>query len=186
MAREPYSPDLRIALTKNFRLREAINKNMETVRSLGDCVLLEFSPTRRKDLELREHIIHLQTQLRVLFLTKIVLWKYRAQLPGFEVHEEVRPRQKEFEEELARILENMADQLDEKTGPAPQNVEALLGRLEEAAQPGGPGQQGAPDSPSLQIFLSLCRTAATITVSLWQKPLSATVSLTRIRAVMVT
>jgi hypothetical protein len=66
-------------------LRETINNRFDQVRALADGVLFEFGPSRQQDLALRTRILRWQPQLRMLFLTRIALWRYRLQLPGFEL-----------------------------------------------------------------------------------------------------
>jgi len=90
-AREPISGDLRTASDRSYSLRETINNNFDQVKDLTGGILLEFGPSRPRDLALRERIIRWQTQVRMLFLTEIALWKYRAQLPGFELPTALRP-----------------------------------------------------------------------------------------------
>jgi multidrug resistance protein MdtO len=82
-AREPISGDLKYASERSYSLRETINSNFDRVRDLTGGVLLEFGPSREPDLALRERIIRWQAQVRMLFLTEIALWNYRAQLTRF-------------------------------------------------------------------------------------------------------
>jgi hypothetical protein len=51
-------------------------------------------------LALRDRIRRWQPRLRLLFLTRIALLKYRLQLPGFELPEPVRLAQEEFDSRL--------------------------------------------------------------------------------------
>jgi multidrug resistance protein MdtO len=111
-AREPIASDLRTAVGRSDSLRETINTNFDRVRDLTGGVLLEFGPHREQDLALRERIIRWQTQIRLLFLTEIVLWKYRAQLPGFELPKALIGQQRQFEDRFALTLEEMAARLE--------------------------------------------------------------------------
>jgi len=45
----------------------------------------------------------LATQVRVLFLTEIVFWKYRAQLPGFELPTALVTEQRQFGESRGNV-----------------------------------------------------------------------------------
>jgi multidrug resistance protein MdtO len=112
LAREPISCDARNALERAYALRETINSNFDRVRDLTGGVLLEFGPSREQDLALRSRIIRWQTQVRMLFLTEIALWKYRAQLRGFELSQELIAQQRQFEDRFALTLEEMADRID--------------------------------------------------------------------------
>jgi multidrug resistance protein MdtO len=81
-AREPQSTDVKTAVEHSITLRETIGTNLDKVRALADGLLFEFGPLRQQNLILRERIRQWQTQLRVLFITRIALWKYRMRSPA--------------------------------------------------------------------------------------------------------
>jgi multidrug resistance protein MdtO len=114
-AREPVSKDLRTTRTRSFALRDAISRNLDKVRSLGDGVLLEFGSSRQRDLALRTQILRWQGQLRVLFITQIASWRYAVQLPGFELPAPVEAAQREFDDHLAQALDAMAEKIEGHT-----------------------------------------------------------------------
>jgi multidrug resistance protein MdtO len=70
-AREPVSADIRSAIRRTSALHDTINTIFDNVRSLADGVLLEFGPTRRHDLALRDRIRRWQPQLRALFIMRV-------------------------------------------------------------------------------------------------------------------
>jgi multidrug resistance protein MdtO len=111
-ARLPASNDLRIAIGRSLALRDTINGNLDKASALGDGVLFEFGPSRRRDLELRSWIRQWQSQLRTLFVLRNASLKYRLQLPGFELPESVRLLQQAYDERSARMLEEMADRIE--------------------------------------------------------------------------
>src|SRR5215469_11841173 len=86
-AREPLSAPEAISVKQGIALRETINTNLDNLMALADGILFEFGPSREQDLALRDRIRRWQPQLRVLFITRITLWKYRMRLPGFELPE---------------------------------------------------------------------------------------------------
>lgn len=96
-----------------------INNNFDRVRDLSGGVLLEFGPSRERDLAWRQRIIRWQAQVRMLFVTEIALWKYRAQLPGFELPKALITEQRQFEEGFALTLEGMADRLEGRSSQSP-------------------------------------------------------------------
>jgi len=53
-----------------------------------------------------------QTQVRILFLTEIVLWKYRAQHRGFELPTALVIEQRQFGESFVVALERMTGRLE--------------------------------------------------------------------------
>jgi multidrug resistance protein MdtO len=164
--RQPLAEERRIAIERSYSLRETINTNFDKVRSLADGVLFEFGPSRQKDLALRGQIRECQPQLRMLFLTRITLFKYRLQLPGFELPPAVRASQLEFDSQLAATLESMADRMEQKVPTETHDFEDAFERLESAVRAcctEGPHQSIAID---LKTFLALSRTAESVVMSL--------------------
>ena len=164
-AKEPLSRDPRVAADRSYSIREGISKNFEETRALADAVLFEFGPSREQALLWRDRIVRWQPQVRVLFLTRIALWKYRAQLPGFELPEAVQAAQQEFDHELAQKLDSIAKYMDEGT-MREQMTDNSLGRLEQTIQTYSSKTAYVPFAAHFQAFLSLCRTAEDLTDSL--------------------
>jgi multidrug resistance protein MdtO len=165
LAREPISRDPNVAAERSYSLREAINNNFDGVRASADGVLFEFGPSRQQDLAWRSRFRQWQPQLQLLFLAEIALWKYRARLPGFELPRSVSAAQRAFDDELARVLEAIADRIEGR----PSQVglfEESLARLERAVS----AYQGSEPLPAtadrFQAFLSLHRRMASLTSSL--------------------
>jgi multidrug resistance protein MdtO len=152
-AREPVSEDRRVAIARILALRETFNSRLDDVRSLGDGVLLEFGPYREQDLALRERIRRWQTQIRMLFITRVVVWKYRAHLPGFELPKPVAEAQREIDNNLALDLEKIADRMEERrssgANPALENSIARLQRTVENYRSPGPQQTFATQFEAL-------------------------------------
>src|SRR5258708_10240396 len=124
--RQPLAGERKVAIERSYAHRETINSNFDKVRSLADGVLFEFGPSRQKDLALRGQIRRWQPQLRMLFLTRITLFKYRLQLPGFELPSAVRASQAEFDGRLAAILELMASRLENTAPPKDHDLTATF------------------------------------------------------------
>ena len=166
-AREPGSADLRTATERNYALRETINSNFDKVRELGDGVLLEFGPTRDQDLAFRDRVRESQVLVRTLFLTQIATWKYRAQLPGFELPEPVAVAQRAFDERLAGALEELAASVEGSSSPA-EPYEPSIASLEQALQKSNPGDP-RQSIGRFEAFLSLYRRIQELIVSLQQQ-----------------
>ncbi len=156
-AREPVSADIRPAIQRTAALHDTINAKFDNVRSLADGVLLEFGPSRRQDLALRDHIRRWQPQLRALFLMRNASLKYRLRLPGFELPEDVIASLQAFDEASAQILENVADRMEGKTpqaGTVPADSSALLEHTWELCRVGESqlllSEHGAAFVPLLQ------------------------------------
>jgi len=158
-AREPLSKDLKAARVRSLVLGETINSNLDKVRALADGVLFEFGPSREQDLALRDRIRQWQPTLRMLFITRIVLWRYRARLPGFDLPEAIRPAEQKFDNRLATALEGMADRLD-GNGPTPiDDWTNAYAQLEEALWKASPNQPPQL-TPQIQSFLLFSRRMA--------------------------
>jgi multidrug resistance protein MdtO len=133
-AREPLSKDLKAATARRFALGETINTNLDKVRALADGVLLEFGHSRARDLALRSLIRRAQPQMRVLFIMQIAEWKYRAQLPGFELPEAIGVEQRQFDDRLAESLDAMADRVEGRSTGVQQTLQEARARLERTIQ----------------------------------------------------
>ena len=125
-AREPISKDSRTTGTQSLVLRDAISRNLDKVRTLGDGVLLEFGPSRQRDLALRTQILRWQGQLRLLFITQIASWRYAAQLPGFELPAPIEAAQREFDKHLAQALDAMAETIEGHPSEVKSSKEWIL------------------------------------------------------------
>ena len=164
-SREPLSADHQLAIERSYSLREQINQGFDSVRASGDAVLFEFGPSRQQDLAWRSKIREWQPQLRLLFVTEIALWKYRARLPGFELPESVRVAQRSFDDELARVLEAIADRIEGR----PSQVglfEESLARLERAVSTYEGSEPQPATADRFRAFLSLHRRIESLTSSL--------------------
>ena len=133
-AREPVSKDLKAATARRFALGETINANLDKVRALADGVLLELGRSREQDLALRSLVRGAQPQMRVLFIMQIAEWKYRVQLPGFELPEAIAVQQREFDDRLAESLDAMAARMEGRSRAAQQKLQEARARLERIIQ----------------------------------------------------
>jgi multidrug resistance protein MdtO len=165
-AREPLSTDLRVAAQRSYSLRETINNSFDQVRALADGVLFEFGPSRQQDLALRSRIVHWQPQLRMLFLTRIALWKYRARLPGFELPEAVGVAQQEFDGRLARASDGMANRIEGRAREGKDAFENAFERLEQTVRSSCSEGRERLVTEKLQTFLALSRSINSLTTSL--------------------
>jgi multidrug resistance protein MdtO len=133
-AREPVSKDLKVATARRFAMGETINTNLDKVRALADGVLLELGHSREQDLALRSLIRRAQPQMRVLFIMQIAEWKYRVQLPGFELPDVIAEQQREFDDRLAESLDAMAARMEGRSRAAQEKLQEARARLERLIQ----------------------------------------------------
>jgi multidrug resistance protein MdtO len=162
LARAPVGPQ--DAIEQSYAYRETINNNFDRVRALSDAVLFEFGPSRQQDLAFRSRITRWQPQLRMLFITRVTLLKYRLQLPGFELPQPIRLAQRDFDEHLAAKLEAMADRLQNKTSPETQDLEPSLAHLQESVRSFRSAQ--ASGTANIQTFLLLSRRIESLATSM--------------------
>jgi len=165
VAREPLSKELKVASQRGYALRETINANFDKVRSLADAVLFEFSSSRQQDLALRDQIRQWQPLLRMLFLTRIALWKFRVQLPGFELPEPVVLAQQEFDHHLATTLDGMADRMEGKSSEGSDNFRRSVKSLDQTIRTYY-SEKSHEVAAQLGTFLSLSRRIESLTLSL--------------------
>jgi len=165
VAREPLSRELKVASQHGYALRETINANFDKVRSLADAVLFEFGSSRQQDLALRDRIRQWQPQLRMLFLTRIALWKYRIQLPGLELPQSVALAQQEFDHDLATTLDGMADRMEGKTFEGSDNFKRSVNSLDQTIRTYYSGTSHEV-AAQFGVFLSLSHRIESLTLSL--------------------
>jgi multidrug resistance protein MdtO len=164
--RQPLSEERKVAIERSYFLRETINTNFDKVRSLADAVLFEFGPSRQQDLALRSQIRKWQPQLRMLFLTRITLFKYRLQLTGFELPAAVRASQLEFDSRLTVILDSMADRMEGQTPAENHDFTDGFERLEKSVRNCCSEELQRSMAIELKTFLALSRTAESLAMSL--------------------
>ena len=165
LTREPLSRDRKTAIARSLILGETINANLDKVQALADGVLFEFGPSRERDLALRDRIRQWQPNLRMLFITRSVLGRYRLGLPGFELPEAIQPAEQEFDDRLAMALDGMADRLDRKAPTAIDDCKNAYTQLEDAVWKASPSESGQL-TPETQSFLLLSRRIAALADSL--------------------
>ncbi len=162
-----------MAAERSYSLREGINNNFDGMRASADGVLFEFGPSRLQDLAWRTKFRQWQPQLRLLFITEIALWKYRARLPGFELPHTVGAAQRAFDDELVRALEEIADRIEGRPSQARLFEESFV-RLERAVGVYEGSEPQPETADRFQAFLSLHRRIESITSSL-QKEIGSAV-----------
>jgi len=155
LAREPLSKDLKIATESGYSLRDRISKTFDVMRALADAVLFEFGSSRQQDLAWRTRILRWQVQLRAIFMVRIALWKYRAQLPGFELPEAVLSAQKALDDQSAEMLSRIADRMEGNTLTQGE-AEASFEHQEQVRRRWGAGEREVL-APQLEAFLTLSR-----------------------------
>ena len=172
-AREPVSKDLKTAIARSFALRETISTNLDKVRSIADAVLFEFGPSREQDLALRDRIRNRQPSVRMLFILQNAAWKYRARLSGFELPETIATEQREFDNEVARVLSSIADRMEGRLPTEEPSLDNRFVRLERSIERYSAASPQDGFDGRLPAFLALYRRIASVGTSLQQEMQSA-------------
>jgi multidrug resistance protein MdtO len=133
------------------------------VRTAGDAVVLEFGAERREAMEWRKRTQIAQAPLRTLYLTRMALWKYRAQTPGFELPAEVLAAQRGLDNQSAAALDGIADRLEGKAPGEKGDVQGALEHLEEAASKVDSQEPRDPREPQVHALLVLSRRSEQLT-----------------------
>ena len=97
---------------------------------------------------------------------RLALWKYRAQLPGFELPEPVRSKQQEFDYKSAKALDDMADRLEGKASGQNDNFEDSFPQLQHTVQTCCSEEHQKLRTTALQTVLVLSRNIESLTRSL--------------------
>jgi len=166
VVRQPVSTNVTAAITRSYALRETVNTGFNQVRGLADAVWFEFGPSRQQDLALRSRILGWQPHLRMLFISCVALVKYRLRFPGFELPEQVRRAENEFEESLAHTLDGMSDRLEGKAYDGTQNLEAAFVRLRDTVRNSVSAEASVALTANLKAFLPLSERITGLAVSL--------------------
>jgi multidrug resistance protein MdtO len=169
LTREPSTTNLQKAIELSYSLRETINANFNQVRQHADGVMLEFGSSRERDLALRARLLHWQPELRFVFIAQIAIFKYRLQLPGFELPVRVLEELREFDIRRSAVLEDIADRVERKEPLLTENGESSIGVLEQFALESFSFGTPEPHVEQLQSLLPLARRADGIVRALQQE-----------------
>ena len=164
VVREPLSSDPRVAKASLFSLREVVTENFDSVRATADAVLLEFGRSRQQDMALRRRVQTTQVPLRTLFLTRMALWKYRAQTPGFELPKEVLLAQQVFDTQSAIKLDAIADRIEGRSSSNSSDMEESFAHLEQVSSK--THSQKPPDilDPHVRTLMALSNRSEKLTI----------------------
>jgi multidrug resistance protein MdtO len=177
LMREPLSPDPRLVVDQTLMLRDTINTTFENLRQQADGVSLEFGPSRERDLAVRAQLLGWSLQLRIFFLARNTLLKYRMHLPGFELPPDKQQAQKNFDNGMAVVLDAMADRLDGKPQqPGELDPHELFEQLEKAMRRPSAGEAPSEAARYQQTFVPLTQRIVGILATLREEVESSSVT----------
>jgi multidrug resistance protein MdtO len=159
LTREPATTNLQEAIERSYSLRETINANFNQVRQHADGVMLEFGSSRERDLVLRARLLRWQPELRLVFIAQIAIFKYRMQLPGFELPMRIREELRECDLQRATMLEAIADRAEGKTPPTAENGDSSAGLFGQIARDPVQSENSDRHAGQLQSLLLLVKRA---------------------------
>jgi multidrug resistance protein MdtO len=115
---------------------------------------------------LRSQFVRWHPRLRMVFLTQLVLWRYRARVPGFELPAPVVTALQEFDEGLAYVINRMADRLEGKASARRGDFEEVVRNLEKQVLSCCSKTPQGPLAAELHTFLALSRSIENVTLYL--------------------
>lgn len=159
------SVDQSAAIEQSYARRETLNTNFEKVRQAGDGVMLEFGPSRKENLAWRSRLLDWQLQLRMIFITRIALLKYRLRLTGFELPDAILRAQRAFDSALAERMGEIAEQLEGNL-KLPQPREPLLPLIAGPVKHYLAASSDPGVAPRVESLLPLCARIDSLVISL--------------------
>jgi multidrug resistance protein MdtO len=148
--------DQHAAVEQSYAHRETINTSFNKLRENADGVMLEFGPLREHEIEMRNRLLQWQIQLRVIFITRIALLKYRLRLVGFELPEPILEAQQAFDASLAERIDSIANFLQGNADLVRGPRQPLLPLIAEPIQEYLRAQPAPAMAARLQSLTPLC------------------------------
>ena len=108
----------------------------------------------------------LATATPTAVITRVALFRYRLQLPGFELPGALRRAQQDFDEHLARTLRRMAEALERKPNESTDELEAAFARLTETVRSFSPAVQEGMLAEQVKTFAALSERITNLALSL--------------------
>jgi multidrug resistance protein MdtO len=128
------------------RLRDQINAGFQAVTAQADAVLFEFGPSRQRKMQIRDYFRRWQPSVRALFLMQLTTAQYRLQTPLSELPERIAKAHVAFENDTARVMRAMADEVRGKTSEEAPDIQASAANLHQEIRRSFE-ERGLPVSP---------------------------------------
>lgn len=154
------------AIKRIRQLREQINNGFAVVRAQSDAILFEFGPSRQRKLEIREDMRRWDPSLRTLVQVQLTFSHYRLQRPLQNLPPAVAGAEIAFNDDIARMIEVMADEVCGKNPDSAPDVRASAGRFEEAIRKYY-AENGLPIAPQASDVISLIHDLTFVLVPLY-------------------
>jgi multidrug resistance protein MdtO len=149
------------------RLRDQINAGFQAVTAQADAVLFEFGPSRQRKMQIRDYFRRWQPSVRALFLMQLTTAQYRLQTPLSELPERIAKAHVAFENDTARVMRAMADEVRGKTSEEAPDIQASAANLHQEIRRSFE-ERGLPVSPQSSDIITLTGNMASILAPLYK------------------
>jgi multidrug resistance protein MdtO len=154
------------AIKRIRSLRDQLNAGFEAVRAQADAVLLEFGPSRRRKLEIREDIRRWSPAIRTLLQVQITSAQYLTQRPLKELPAPIAEAGIAFEKDIAHVMRAMANEVSGKAAQPVSDLRTSADRFGQAAHDYYSGAS-LPVPPQASDVAGLARSLANILAPLY-------------------
>jgi multidrug resistance protein MdtO len=119
------------AIRRIRQLRDQLNVGFQAVTAQSDAVLLEFGPSRRRKMQIREDIRRWQPAIRTLLLVQITAVQYFTQRPLKDLPAPIARAGVAFEENVVRVMRAMASDVSGKPVDAVPDIRLSAARMQQ-------------------------------------------------------
>ena len=155
------------AIKRIRHLRDQLTAGFPAATAQGDAVLLEFGPSRRRQLQIRDDIRRWQPTLRTLLQVQIASVQYLQHTPLAHLPEPIALAGVGFEKDVAQVMHAMASEVKGKPVAAVPDIAVSAARLKQAMQKYYQ-DAGTPVAPEASDVLGLAESLATIIAPLYE------------------
>ena len=156
------------AIRRIRQLRDQLEAGFQAVTAQSDAVLLDFSPSRQRKLQIREEIRRWQPAIRTLLLVQITAVHYLTQKPLTDLPEPIAEAGIGFERDIARVTRAMANEVSGKPVVAGvPDIRTSATRLREGI-PRYYRDLGMPVAPQASDVMGLTESLASILAPLYE------------------
>ncbi len=154
------------AIKRIRQLRDQLNAGFDAVRAQSDAVLLEFGPSRRRKLEIREDIRRWQPSIRTLLQVQVTSAQYLLQQPLKQLPAPIAEAGVALEKDIAQVMRSLSNEVSGKPAQPVPDVRASAARLRQEME-SYYGERGVPIPPQASDVSGLARSLASILAPLY-------------------
>jgi multidrug resistance protein MdtO len=154
------------AIKRIRQLRDQLNAGFLAVGAQGDAVLLDFSHFRQQGLQIRDEFRRWQPPLRTLLMVQVTSVQYLVQKPLTGLPEPIAQAGVAFEEDMAKVMRAMANEVSGKPAAAVPDIRAAAARFREEIDKHY-RDAGTPVPPQASDVMDLVQSLASIVAPLY-------------------